>query len=329
MVKIKKMMIKLTAVCMVLLSFAQVSLAAGKKLVPVGDVVGISLETKGVLVVGFPEEDTSAAKAAGIKAGDVIVRIGDTPVNCGLDVGNAKIGTDPIEITIMRGGAERQITVTPRIGKSGCAELGLWMRDSISGIGTVTFYDPETKTFGALGHGVNDIDTGVMMPVGHGVVADADVKGVTEGKCGLPGQLIGEFDYGTVVGFVSENTVYGIFGRISDPALLDTADIVETAEKDEVHTGAATIISCVDEKGPREFEIEIVKTDLDNREGHCFVLKVVDEELLEITGGIVQGMSGSPIIQNGKLVGAVTHVLVNDPTRGYGIFIDKMLDAAG
>ncbi|MBQ8830527.1 MAG: SpoIVB peptidase [Oscillospiraceae bacterium] len=329
MVKIKKSLIRFAAVCMVLLSLTQVTLAAGRSLIPVGDVVGISLETKGVLVVGFPDEDASAARDAGIKAGDVIVQIGDTPINCGIDVGSVKLGTEPIEITVVRDGAEKKITVTPRVGKSGNAELGLWMRDSLSGIGTVTFYDPETKTFGALGHGVNDIDTGVIMPIGGGVAADARVTEVIEGRCGIPGQLMGEFDYGSVVGFVSENTVFGIFGTVTDPSLLDTSELMETAAEDEVHIGAATIISCVDGKGPREFDVEIVKTDLDNREGHCFVLKVTDEELLEITGGIVQGMSGSPIIQDGKLVGAVTHVLVNQPDTGYGIFIENMLDAAG
>ena len=329
MVKIKKSLIKFTAVCMVLFALAQGTLAAGRSIVPVGDVVGISLETKGVLVVGFPNENASAAKEAGIKAGDVIVRIGDTPINCGLDVGSAEITAKPIEITVVRQGAEKQITVTPRIGESGYAELGLWLRDSISGIGTVTFYDPETGVFGALGHGVNDMETGIMMPVGSGVVADAEVTDVVAGRCGIPGQLIGDFDYGSVVGIVSENTVFGIFGTVSDASKLDMAKLMETAGREEVHTGKATIISCVDEEGPREFDIEIVKTDMDNKDGHSFVIKVTDEELLEITGGIVQGMSGSPIIQNGKLVGAVTHVLVNDPTRGYGIFIDKMLDAAG
>ena len=329
MVKIKKSLLRLTAMCMVLLSLAQVTLAAGRSLVPVGDVVGISLETEGVLVVGFPDEETSAAKAAGIKAGDIIVQIGDTPINCGLDIGNARIGTEPIEISVVRDGAEKKITVTPRIGESGAPELGLWMRDSLSGIGTVTFYDPETKTFGALGHGVNDLDTGVIMPIGNGVVAEADVVDVVEGRCGAPGQLTGEFDYSSVVGYVSENTLFGIFGTVTDPSALETAELMQTAEKDEVHTGAAVIISCVDENGPREFDVEIVKTDMNNKEGHSFVIRVTDEELLEITGGIVQGMSGSPIIQDGKLVGAVTHVLVNDPARGYGIFIENMLAAAG
>ena len=311
MVKIKKSLIRLTAVCMVMLSLAQVSLAAGRKLVPVGDVVGISLETEGVLVVGFPDEDTSAAKAAGVKAGDVIIQIGDTPIKGGLDVGNAVIGSEKVEITVIRDGTEKQIAVTPRLGESGEYELGLWMRDSLSGIGTVTFYDPETKTFGALGHSVNDVDTGVIMPVGDGVVADARVVEVVEGKCGIPGQLTGEFDYGTVVGYVSDNTVCGIFGTLTDASVLESAELTETAEADEVHTGAAVIISCVDENGPREFDVEILKVDLKNREGHSFVIKVTDEELLDITGGIVQGMSGSPIIQDGKLIGAVTHVCVN------------------
>ena len=329
MVKMKKALLRLTAVCMVLMSFAQVSLAAGRQLVPVGDVVGISLETEGVLVVGFPNEGSSAAKSAGIKAGDVIVQIGEMPITCGLDVGNAEIGTQPIEITVVRDGEEKQITVTPQIGESGVPELGLWMRDSLSGIGTVTFYDPETKLFGALGHGVNDMDTGVIMPVGDGVVAEARVTEVVKGRCGAPGQLTGEFDYGTVVGYVSENTLFGIFGTVTDTSALECAEMIETADKEDVHTGEAVIISCVEGEGPREFDIEIIRTDMNNKEGHNFVVRITDEELLEITGGIVQGMSGSPIIQDGKLVGAVTHVLVNDPTRGYGIFIENMLDAAG
>lgn len=327
--KIKKSLISFTAVLMTMLMLVQVSFAAGRQLIPVGDVVGISLTTDGVLVVGFPDEDTSPAKAAGIKVGDVIIKMGNVPVRCGADLEKYSLSTEPVEITIMRFGEEKCITVTPRLGKSGEAELGMWLRDGINGIGTVTFYDPETGLFGALGHGVNDADTKILIPVGDGILADAEVTSVTAGKCGFPGQLSGAFDFGEVVGIVSGNTVCGIFGKVTDKSFAENMAMTETADESEIAVGKATIISCVDENGPCEYDVEIVKVDIHNREGHNFVIKITDEDLLAKTGGIVQGMSGSPILQNGKLVGAVTHVFVNQPDTGYGIFIENMLEAAG
>lgn len=329
MAKFRKSIGYLTAVLMVIFSFCQSALAAGHMLVPVGDVVGISLETEGVLVVGFPDEDTSPAKAAGIKPGDLIIGINDTVIKNGFDIGDFKLSADPITVTVMRGGTEKQINVTPGINQYGEPELGLWLRDSLSGIGTVTFYDPETGMFGALGHSVNDIDTGVIVPVGNGVLADAKVTDVVEGRCGFPGQLNGVFDFNSVVGVINDNTVCGIFGTVTDKSAIENTAAIETAAAEEVHTGSATIISCVDSGGPCEYDVEITRVEIDNKDGHSFVIEVTDEKLIETTGGIVQGMSGSPIIQDGKLVGAVTHVLVNDPARGYGIFIENMLEAAG
>ena len=327
--KIKKSFISAAAVLMTMLLLVQVSFAAGRQLIPVGDVVGISISTDGVLVVGFPDEDASPAKVAGIKTGDVIIKMGDVDVGCGADLDKCSLSIDPVEITVKRSGEEKRITVTPRIGENGEAELGMWLRDGINGIGTVTFYDPETGLFGALGHGVNDADTKILMPVGDGILAEAEVTSVTAGKCGFPGQLSGVFDFGEVIGIVSGNTVCGIFGKVTDKSFAENMAMTETAEEDEIHTGKATIISCVDEDGPCEYDVEIVKVDIPNRYGRNFVIKVTDEDLLAKTGGIVQGMSGSPIIQDGKLVGAVTHVFVNQPDTGYGIYIENMLDAAG
>ena len=326
--KIKKSLIGALSVCVVMMMLVQVSLAAGRQLIPVGDVVGISLATDGVLVVGYPDEQTSAAKTAGIRPGDVIIKIGDVAVKSGADLEKYTLTASPVEITVMRGGEEKKITVTPSVGNNGNFELGMWLRDGITGIGTVTFYDPESGMFGALGHGINDADTKSLLPVGEGILFEADVTAVIEGKCGFPGQLSGVFDFSEIVGIVSKNTVCGIFGTVTDSDMAEGMVMTETAEAGEIHEGKAVIISCVDENGPCEYDVEIVKVDLNDREGHNFVVKITDETLLSKTGGIVQGMSGSPIIQDGKLLGAVTHVFINDPTTGYGIYIEKMLEAA-
>ena len=215
-------------------------------------------------------------------------------------------------------------------GESPAKDCGLKERDSMAGIGTMTFYDPQSGTFGALGHGVTDVDTGQLLPLDHGSIMEASVKAVKKGERASPGELKGDFDLTRDSGTLYANTECGIFGKLSAE---DAAKIVGAAlpiaKKDEVKTGKATILATVSGNETSEYDIEIEKIYSPSGSTRNLLLHVTVEELLTQTGGVVQGMSGSAILQDGKIVGAVTHVLVDDPTRGYGIFIENMLSAAG
>lgn len=302
------------------------------ELVPVGEAVGIELTTDGVMVVGLSEVETAEgpvhpAADAGLKAGDVIKRLGDRDTACAADF-LAAIGAlrgETVRVTALRSGREVAFDVTPAKNTEGSYQLGLWLRDGVSGIGTVTFYDPGSGTFGALGHGINDIDTGTLLPFDGGSITGASVVDVIRGNPGTPGELCGRFDREEILGALEKNTDSGIFGRIS-------ADIggapLPVAAEDEVTLGPATILSNVSGDQVEEFSVEISRIYREAGDNRFLLLTVTDEALIERTGGIVQGMSGSPILQNGKLVGAVTHVLISDPTRGYGISIQDMLKAA-
>ncbi len=317
----------MTAVC-------AVTAFADGALIPVGETVGISIQMKGVLVAGVTQVQTAGgaacpAKDAGLQPGDVIVAVEDKAVeNAGeLIAAVEALGGCPAHMTVQRDGQSCRFTVTPAREENGELRLGLWLRDGVAGIGTVTYIDPDTGAFGALGHGVNDVDTGVLLPVGSGAVCHAQIVDVKRGASGAPGELAGSFDPTDVVGCITRNTLCGIFGTITgDLGALRPA--IPVCAPGEVQKGAATILTCVAGRETREYAVEIARSGMAAGSGRDLTVHVTDPELLERTGGIVQGMSGSPIIQNGKLVGAVTHVLVNDPTRGYGVFIDTMLDAA-
>jgi len=208
--------------------------------------------------------------------------------------------------------------------------LGAWVRDSMAGIGTMTFYDPQSGTFGALGHGVTDVDTGQLLPLDHGSIMDASVKAVKKGERASPGELKGDFDLTRDSGTLYANTECGIFGKLSaEDAARIVGAALPIAKKDEVKTGKATILATVSGNETREYDIEIEKIYSPSGSTRNLLLRVTDEELLAQTGGVVQGMSGSAILQDGKIIGAVTHVLLDDPSRGYGIFIENMLSAAG
>ena len=219
-----------------------------------------------------------------------------------------------------------QLTATAALcAADGAYKLGAWIRDSMAGIGTVTFYCPDSGAFGALGHGINDVDTAKLMPLDSGSILPATVAGVEKGKAGDPGQLQGVFDTDSTLGLLSANTDGGVFGVMADSGWVEGAPM-EAAVRDEVEPGEATILSNISGQRVEEYAIRIEKV-FPQREDDCrdYLLKVTDPRLLEATGGIVQGMSGSPILQNGKIVGAVTHVLVDDPTSGYGIWVGRML----
>ncbi len=314
----------MTAVC-------AVTAFADGALIPVGETVGISIQMKGVLVAGVTQVKTGRgtvcpAKEAGIQPGDVILAVEDKAVETAGELIAAVEALDgsSVRMTVQRSGGTCTVCVTPAREESGALRLGLWLRDGVAGIGTVTYIDPDTGAFGALGHGVNDVDTGVLLPVASGAVCHAQIVDVKRGASGTPGELAGSFDPSDVVGCITRNTLCGIFGTITgDLGALRPA--MPVCAPGEVQKGEATILACVAGQETREYEVEIARSGMAAGSGRDLTVHVTDPELLEQTGGIVQGMSGSPIIQNGKLVGAVTHVCVIAfmPTGDYcfmGIF---------
>lgn len=307
------------------------------ELVPIGRTAGIKLYADGVIVTDFSEIRTpngyaSPAKRAGLQPGDIITRCNGQTVRTADALADALAACGgEAELTVLRGGKTISCRVVPAVDSSGAARIGALVRDSLAGIGTITFYDPASGIFGALGHGICESETGVLVPIGAGSLIPAVITEVHRGAAGKPGELVGNFDLTAEAGELGENLDTGLYGTIGCddlyPELLSAATI-PVAEPDEIRVGAAEILANVDGDRVERFTVEITEIDL-TRETKNFVLRVTDPALLARTGGIVQGMSGSPIIQNGKLVGAVTHVLVNDPQTGYGIFIERMLEAAG
>ncbi len=301
-----------------------------KMLIPGGSPVGVKLLTDGVMVVRTAEvtDGVSPASEAGICSGDNIISANGEEIGSSARLSEIIESSEgePITFEIMRNGRSFETTVTPVYSENdGVYKAGLWIRDSTAGVGTLTFIDPETGIFGALGHPISDSDTLTTLPLGSGEIVDVVITGYDKGTRGCPGELYGTFVSGLASGTIELNCEQGIFGTMTYPSRQEAIPI---AYKAEVRAGAATILTTIDGSTPQEFGIEIERVTLSpTAKSKNIVIRVTDPELLELTGGIVQGMSGSPIIQDGKLVGAVTHVFVSDPTRGYGIFIENMLEA--
>ncbi len=314
--------IAMTAMLLVLLP---VRAWAADFLIPVGEIVGLQLGSDTLTVVAYDEALGDAARAAGLKIGDELVKIGQTAIHNPEDVRAAlQEEESSLELTVRRGSKLNTLHMAPQQTDAG-PRLGVYLRQGIAGIGTVTYYDPETGMFGTLGHGVND-GKGNLLNMTQGSVYSAVVDSVKKGKTGEPGQLKGSATEGIPFGVLQRNTDRGVFG-VSAQGWHGQA--VPVADFEEVQAGPATIRSTVSGGTPREYSVEILKIYPQSRsDGRNFLIRVTDPALLELTGGIVQGMSGSPILQNGKLIGAVTHVLVSDAATGYGIYIGNMLDAA-
>lgn len=305
------------------------------KLYPGGMPFGVKFFTKGILVVGFSDVLTAKSKVnpaydAGLRTKDVITKIGKKDAQSIDDLISAieNCGGREIEVSYMRDGIEYTVKMTPVL----CAEdnkykAGMWIRDSGAGIGTVTFIDPETLNFGGLGHGICDVDTGALMPISRGSVLTVTISGVTKGESGSPGELKGYFG-DKKWGALTSNTDCGVFGVF--PSLPEelSEGLLPAAGKDEIKTGPAYILCTLKENKVCKYDVEISAINKRDTATKNFSIRVTDPALIAECGGIVQGMSGSPVIQDGKIVGAVTHVLVNDPTSGYGIFIENMLKAA-
>jgi stage IV sporulation protein B len=295
---------------------------------------GVKFSTDGVVVVGFSDIDgiskaQNPAYVAGLRPKDIITKVNGRKLADAADLTSTveSSGGQSLALTYMRGGVEKTVSISPIFSSSeNKYKTGVWIRDSGAGIGTVTFIIPETGEFGGLGHGICDGETGELIPMSRGTVLDVKISSVKKGIAGTPGELKGYF--GTQkLGALTENTECGIYGKLTQiPAQCSRRISIGT--RDELKEGGAIVVCTTDGGEPREYKMEITHIKRDAVGSKCFVVKITDPELIERTGGIVQGMSGSPIIQNGKLVGAVTHVLINDPTTGYGIFIENMLNAA-
>ena len=300
-------------------------------LCPGGMTFGVKIFTEGVLIVGLSSfkgdgKEYCPASEAGLKPRDIILSANGNEVNKVEEVSKfiAHSGGKTVTFKIKRDGTEKDIEITPQRSDEGGYKAGMWLRDSTAGIGTVTFVDPEGKSFGGLGHGICDVDTGVLMPLRKGTALGASIGGVNKGKSGRPGELKGYFKP-EKFGSIEQNTDCGVFGVYAEMPE-NVSKPIPVGSRDELREGKAEILCTLGDDGIGKYEIKISKIDRDSTDNKSFMITVTDPELKARTGGIVQGMSGSPVIQDGKLVGAVTHVMVSDPETGYGVFIENMLD---
>lgn len=320
----------------------QVDVLPQLKLVPGGHSIGVVLHSRGVIVVGNSPIQTSdgqyvtPAKDAGINVGDLILSINQVPVQSDSQVAeiiDSNGQGEPLNFLIKRGEEQINVLVKPILcNDTKRYRIGLFVRDSAAGVGTLTFYEPSSRTYGALGHVITDSDTNQPIDCEKGKIVPATVSGIQHGKRGHPGEKIGVFiEEDQLLGNIQKNTQFGIYGHLNATLNNDLySEGIPIASMNQVQTGYAEMLTVVEGQTIERFAIEIQKINLqDSPESKGLVIKVVDPRLLERTGGIVQGMSGSPIIQNGKIVGAVTHVFVHDPTKGYGCFIDWMLMESG
>ncbi len=294
-------------------------------LVPCGTPFGIKLKTSGVMAVTVTED--SPAEAAGVREGDIIISVNGEQVSSNSALSSAiQLRPEECEIILRRGDSELMLTAVP-YKDCGIYKIGLWVRDSAAGLGTMTYYDPVSKSCGGLGHPVSDVTTGELMPLGSGEMTAANITGAVKGYAGTPGELCGTLIADEPLGVLQRNTRCGIFGSAVSPPC--DGEAIPMAFRQEVTTGDAVILATVEGCAPKEYDISIEHINLcDMESSKSMVIRITDKELLDKTGGIVCGMSGSPIIQNGRLVGAVTHVFLNDPERGYAVFCETMLDNA-
>ncbi len=303
------------------------------RLIPCGNVFGVKFFTKGVLVINLSDIQTksgtlSPAKQAGLKVGDIITSVDGQSINTVEELAKCVEQSKGNKMTVkytrdgkeMSGELNAQLSLSDKQYKT-----GIWVRDSTAGIGTMTFYNPQNGTFAGLGHGICDVDTGKIMPLLRGTVVDVEITDIIKGRRGSPGELKGSFA-SQKLGTLMANSNKGVFGVMDKKPECAENQALEVGFSHEVHEGEAYIYSELDNtSGINKYSVNISSIDRSSENGKNFVVEITDKKLLEKTGGIVQGMSGSPIIQDGKLVGAVTHVLVNDPARGYGLFIENML----
>ena len=313
-----------------------VSIIKRTKVIPVGQVAGLKLYTTGVLVVGMSEikgidnKKYKPYENTGIQEGDTIVQIENDEITGTKELiqkVNSSKGKE-LNLKYVRDGEILECAISPVKTSASEFKLGLWVRDSAAGIGTMTYYEPETKNFAALGHGITDVDTGKLINISNGQFITTKVLSIIKGEDGAPGKLQGSISEQSNIGTIKKNSIFGIYGVAEDlqKIKIDPNKKMNVATRNEIELGEATILCSLDDEKTKEYKIQIEKIYLNNNyDNKSMLIKVTDKELIEKTGGIIQGMSGSPVIQNGKFIGAITNVLVNDPTKGYVVFGDLMI----
>lgn len=306
-----------------------------QKVVPCGQPFGVKIFTRGVVVIGISDVKThggveNPAKKVGLKKGDIILKVNQEEIkNNDQLIALVQANNDKdLIFEVLRGNMLFEITIRPVLGDDNLYHLGMWVRDSSAGIGTLTFFNKETKAFAGLGHGICDVDTGELLPLSRGEIVKASINGIVKGHKGVPGELKGYFIDSDSIGELFNNTECGVFGLLRED--LSALEPINLAMKQQVKTGRAKILTTIEGVTPNFYDINIESINYNERQpSKNMIIKITDERLLDTTGGIIQGMSGSPIIQNDMLVGAITHVFVNDPQKGYGIFAENMLAVAG
>lgn len=315
-----------------LLSFCIIpinALAYSDRVIVGGENIGITLNAEGILVVGVYEVDgQSPASDAGLKTGDMITSINDKEVESIEDMAEKinEAGSESVTVGYLRNDKEKETILKLYKDENDVYKTGLYVKDSVTGIGTLTFIDPETKLFGALGHEIQEQTTGELLEIKDGKIFNSEVTGVVPSSDGNPGEKKAKYDATKTTGDVSENTTQGIFGKYT--SALPDKDTYKVAKPSDIKTGEAKILTVLDGTEIKEYSIKITKVNEKDQKNKNFVFEITDEELLNKTNGIIQGMSGSPIIQGDYIIGAVTHVVVDNPHKGYGIFITNMLEEA-
>lgn len=317
-------------IALLVISIPSTVLAYSDYIIAGGENIGISLHSKGVIIVGFYEIDGSnPLKESGLNNGDKIIKVNDQEtlsIEKMLDVIENLEDKNNIKITYMRGNKAYNTNISLKKDSNNIYKTGLYVKDNITGVGTLTFIDPKTKLFGALGHEIIEKNTGQKLEIKDGTIYSSTVTGVTKSSIGSPGEKNARYDNTNVFGNVFENTTRGIFGEYKKD--IPNKKLFKVAKPSETKEGEASILTVIQDNNVEEFKINILKVNSNESSSKNILFEVIDDNLLKLTGGIVQGMSGSPIIQDGLIVGAVTHVIVDDPTKGYGTFITKMLEEA-
>ena len=310
----------------------ELEVAEERTLIPGGKSVGIAIETDGLVVVGTSDlgQAASPAERAGLRAGDVITAVNGVAVASSEELSAQLSAGEAAALQVDRNGSALQLMLTPAEDpRDGALRIGAWVRTSTAGVGTLTYVDPEDGDFGALGHAISDVDTGITLPVAGGGLFESEIVQINPGRRGAPGEIVGDFlSQQAQIGEITTNCDRGVYGcgYSGDLTELPYPEGLPVAMRSQIHTGEAQILTTLDDE-VRAFDCEIERVEGEgSADTRSLTLHVTDPELLARTGGIVQGMSGSPIIQDGRFIGAVTHVLVNDPSRGYGIYIGDMLD---
>ena len=303
-----------------------------KYVVPSGELIGLRMFSKGVMIISTDSVDTADGKKnpsekSSIKSGDLIISVDGEEIKSAAQLSSiiAESNGKNLNLVYVRYEKEYKATFTPVLSTDGKYKAGWWIRDSAAGIGTMTYYDKATGIYGGLGHGICDADTDVLLPLYYGDIVGAEITGCYKGLKGKAGELCGSLSV-EKMGSIYKNCNNGVYGLLKE--VNNSGKAIPVALSNEVRTGSAIILCTTDGNGVKQYSIDIEKIDVKDDSSRNLVIRITDKELLSKTGGIVQGMSGSPIIQNGMLVGAVTHVLINDPQKGYGIFIENMLKAA-